>query len=83
MLYLPGSPTDSIYILAVNWPEEGDTSPKKLEISNKMAQNRPLTKVEIKVPSAGNDDYHQNQDFNLEKEDILVKPWQAVVVRVI
>lgn len=78
--YMPNT-TENVYILAVNWATDNDTAPKKLQISREMVQNHSLTNVEVKVPSAGNKAYHQNQDFNLEKDDLLVEPYQAVVVR--
>jgi hypothetical protein len=70
-----------VYILAVNWPVDGKETTQKLHISQAMARGKSVTKVEVKVPSAGNKAYHQNQDFNLEKEELLVEPYQAIVVR--
>jgi len=81
--FIPDSPSEYVYVLAVNWPVDGKSISRKLTIDPTAIQGKSLAKVEVKVPSALNTDNSPNQELNLESESLEIKPFQAVVLRIV
>ena len=69
--------------MAVNWPVDGNAAARTLHLTEDVARGRSTTKVEVKVPSAGNSAYHQNQDLDIEKEPLVIQPYQGIVIRLL
>jgi len=60
---------------------KGEERPLRLNLTPEMVQGRSLAKAEVKAVSFQNKDNYPGQSVNLERDAIIIKPLQAVLLR--